>query len=93
MKGKPGAGSTLPDKLHRKGAAMLASAVVRQALKEWMAAMEVLKKVPEDNRAWDTVKEVEDFFRSDWYRTLKELSPDTLPVNMIEKLKEMDNDK
>ncbi len=85
--------STLPDTLNRKGSAMLAAAIVRQALKEWKEAMDVLKKVPEDSKAWDTIRDVEDFFHSEWYRTLRELAPDVIPVNMIKKLKEVENDK
>ena len=68
---------------------VLAAAIVHQAVKEWKDAMQVLKVVPEDEQSWQIVGEVERFFRSSWYQTLRLMTPETLPKNMIKKLKEM----
>lgn len=71
----------------------LAEQIVASAVKDWKDAMEILDVIPEDISSWETVLECEDFFRSDWYQTLRELSPDAIPVNMISFLKERVNDK
>ena len=71
----------------------LAIQVVAVAVKDWEEAMEKLSIVHDDGIAWGTVVECEDFFRSDWYQTLRELAPEEIPVNMISFLKEHANDK
>lgn len=80
----------LPNVLDRRGSGMLAVGIVRQAMKEWKEAKAMLKKVPDDMDSLEIIREVEIFFRSPWYRTLREFAPDVLPKNMTEKLKEID---
>ena len=77
----------MTDILNEKGVASLATSIVRQAVKEWKEAMIVLQKIPEDERARETVRDVESFFHSNWYQILREFAPDVIPVDITEKLK------
>lgn len=76
----------LPETIHRKGTAMLAAAVVRQAVKDWMDARELLERIPSDLDAQETVLEVELFFRSGWFGFLREFAPDVIPEDMMRRL-------
>ena len=49
---------------------MLANAIVVQAAKDYRAARRKLLKDPYNLKALQTVKEVEVFFRSDWFKVL-----------------------
>ena len=62
----------------------LASAIVLQAVKDYRAALKKLKKRPDYVPAEKTIKDVERFFRSAWYRELSTIDPEIL----IHKLKE-----
>lgn len=75
-----------PETIHRKGAAMLAAAVVRQAVKDWKDAKELLERIPSDLDAQETVLEVELFFRSGWFGFLREFAPDMIPEDMMRRL-------
>ena len=48
----------------------LANAIVLQAVKDYREARHKLKKRPKNQDARDTIKECEEFFLSDWFRTL-----------------------
>ena len=66
----------------------LAKEIVRNAVKDWQQAQKILDKDPDNERAFDTAEECEEFFRSDWYKVLQGLNPYELPENLILKLKE-----
>ena len=76
----------LPATLHRTGCALLASGIVRQAVKDWQDAEEMLQKVPEYLDAQEMKLECELFFLSDWYQELMEFAPDVIPVDMLRRL-------
>ena len=77
----------LPDPLHRKGCSMLAVGIVRQAIKDWQDAKEMLRKVPDHEPSQEMVLETERFFRSNWFQEIRECAPDVIPVDMMEVLK------
>ena len=58
----------------RRGYAMLAVAIVNQAARDWIDGDD------------GTKDECERFFRSDWYRELRELAPDVVPEDMMGRL-------
>jgi len=62
----------------------LTNAIVLQAVKDYRKALKVLKKHPRNGTALYTKREVERFFRSDWYALLTMVDPEML----IRKLKE-----
>ncbi len=62
----------------------LANAIVLQAVKDYRFAMKRLAKYPRNDSALYTKREVERFFRSDWYTLLTTVDPETL----IKRLKE-----
>ena len=49
---------------------MLANAIIEQAAKDFRAAQKKLKKNPNNVTAQRTVREVEVFFLSDWFKVL-----------------------
>lgn len=62
----------------------LANAIVLQAVKDYRNALKRLEKHPRNETALYTKREVERFFRSDWYASLTKVNPEML----IRKLKE-----
>ena len=48
----------------------LANAIVVQAAKDYRAARRKLRKDPYNTKALHTVRDVEEFFRSDWFKVL-----------------------
>jgi len=65
---------------------LLACAIVRQAVKDYREAQARLCFSQNDCIAKNTIEEIKDFFRSDWYQTLHEISPETIPQNMLKVL-------
>ncbi|MDW7651722.1 MAG: hypothetical protein SCK29_14440 [Bacillota bacterium] len=61
----------------------LANAIVFQAVRDYRNTLKMLKKHPKNGSALYTKREVERFFRSNWYTTLTAVDPEML----IEKLK------
>ena len=57
---------------------MLANAIVVQAAKDYRAARRKLLKDPYSINALKTVKEVEVFFRSDWFKVLTPVDGGTI---------------
>ena len=49
---------------------MLANAIVVHAAKDYRAARRKLRKDPYNTKALHTVSDVEEFFRSDWFKVL-----------------------
>ena len=62
---------------------MLANAIVLRAVRDYRDSLKKLKKHPKNKSALYTKREVERFFRSDWYASLTAIDPEML----IEKLK------
>jgi hypothetical protein len=62
---------------------MLANAIVLRAVRDYRDSLKKLKKHPKNKPALYTKREVERFFRSDWYASLTAIDPEML----IEKLK------
>ena len=62
----------------------LAHAIVLQAVKDYKSALRTLRRYPRYEPAKETKAEVEEFFRSQWFRTLTEIDGEML----IEKLQE-----
>ena len=56
----------------------LANAIVIQAAKDYRKALKTLKRYPRYEPAKKVVAEVEEFFRSEWYRTLTSVDADML---------------
>lgn len=56
----------------------LANAIVIQAVKDYRNALKTLKRYPRYEPAKAVVAEVEEFFRSEWYRTLTSVDADML---------------
>ena len=56
----------------------LANAIVIQAAKDYRKALKTLKRYPRYEPAKAVVAEVEEFFRSEWYRTLTSVDADML---------------
>jgi len=62
----------------------LANAIILQAVKDYRLALKKLNKHPQSSKVLYIKKEVEQFFRSDWYASLTTVDPDMI----IRKLKE-----
>lgn len=56
----------------------LANAIVIQAVKDYRNALKTLKRYPRYEPAKAVVAEVEEFFRSDWYRMLTSVDAEML---------------
>ena len=56
----------------------LANAIIIQAVKDYRHALKTLKRYPRYEPAKAVVAEVEEFFRSEWYRTLTSVDADML---------------
>ena len=56
----------------------LANAIIIQAVKDYRNALKTLKRYPRYEPAKKVVVEVEEFFRSEWYRTLTSVDADML---------------
>ena len=56
----------------------LANAIVIQAAKDYRKALKTLKRYPLYEPAKAMVAEVEEFFRSEWYRTLTSVDAEML---------------
>ena len=65
----------------------LANAIILQAVKDFRPAYRRLKKHPNDRLAQDTVREITQFFWSDYFRALTDLDGPAL-LNRI--IREMD---
>lgn len=61
----------------------LANGIIEQAVKDYRAALKILRRHPDSKTAMATAMEVERFFRSSWYAVLTDIDPDYL----IEKLR------
>lgn len=56
----------------------LANAIIEQAVKEYRAALKILRRHSDSKAAMASAMEVEKFFHSDWYATLTDIDPDYL---------------
>ena len=56
----------------------LANAIIIQAVKDYRNALKTLKRYPRYEPAKAVVAEVEEFFRSDWYRMLTSVDAEML---------------
>ena len=56
----------------------LSNAIIIQAVKDYRNALKTLKRYPRYEPAKKVVAEVEEFFRSEWYRTLTSVDADML---------------
>ena len=56
----------------------LANAIVIQAAKDYRKALKTLKRYPRYEPAKAVVAEVDEFFRSDWYRMLTSVDAEML---------------
>ena len=63
----------------------LANAIVKQAARDYMTALKRLKKDPYDRKKRKEVRELEEFFHSDWYELLTDVDPDYLIRKLREK--------
>lgn len=70
----------------RNGTSLLATAIVNCAVKDWKDAKAMLMKVPTDRKSLEKIEEIERFFRSKWYQTLREFAPDVIPEDMMRRL-------
>lgn len=64
----------------------LANAIVLQAVKDYRNALKRLKKHPRNETALYTKREVERFFRSDWYTSLTTVDPEMLILKLNEEV-------
>ena len=56
----------------------LAQAVIMRAVEDYRTALKILSRNPENKAALSMKKDVERFFRSDWFGKLTDLSPEYL---------------
>lgn len=63
----------------------LANAIVKQAARDYMTALKRLKKNPYDRKKRKEVRELEEFFHSDWYELLTGVDPNYLIRKLREK--------
>ena len=63
----------------------LANAIVKQAARDYMTALKRLKKNPYDRKKRKEVRELEEFFHSDWYELLTDVDADYLIRKLREK--------
>ena len=63
----------------------LANAIIKQASRDYMTALRRLKKNPCSRKELAEVKELEEFFYSDWYELLTNVDPDYLIRKLREK--------
>ncbi len=56
----------------------LANAIIEQAVKDYLAALKILRRHPDSKAAMASAMEVEKFFHSRWYTTLTDIDPDYL---------------
>ncbi len=56
----------------------LANAIIEQAVKDYRAALKVLRRHPNSKAAMAEAMEIERFFHSGWYGVLTEIDPDYL---------------
>ena len=64
----------------------LANAIILQAVKDYRNALKRLKKHPRNETALYTKREVERFFRSDWYTSLTTVDPEMLILKLNEEV-------
>ncbi len=64
----------------------LANAIVLQAVKDYRNALKRLEKHPRNETALYTKREVERFFRSDWYTSLTMVDPEMLILKLNEEV-------
>ena len=83
---KSEAENTLPKQLNRKGSAMLAVGIVRQAVKDYKDAIKMLKKVPDHFESRCMKVECEIFFCGEWFQKLREFAPDVIPADLMRRL-------
>jgi len=73
--------------LNEKGCRNLAVAVVVQALKDYRKASAALLVAPDNRMAQAELDDIEAFFGSEWFRTLRELSDGAVSENILEEFK------
>ena len=56
----------------------LANGIIEQAVKDYRAALKILRRHPDSKAAMATVMEVERFFHSSWFAVLTDIDPDYL---------------
>lgn len=61
----------------------LSDAIVLQAVKDYRRAI----KYPQNKEAQDSKDEIEEFFRSDWYKTLTSINSELLMSRLKEVIK------
>ena len=71
--------------MNKRGCALLAAAIVNRAVQDWKDAKAVLEKYPEDANALEKVYDCELFFRSQWYQTLRDITPE-IPENIMRRI-------
>lgn len=64
----------------------LANAIILQAVKDYRNALKRLKKHPRNGTALYAKREVERFFRSDWYTSLTTVDPEMLILKLNEEV-------
>lgn len=72
--------------MDKGGTKKLAIAIVLRALEDYEAATEVLKKRPRDEKAKAQILEIEEFFESAWFQTLRAIAPE-IKSNILEEFK------
>jgi len=77
---------TLPEQLNRKGSAMLAVGIVKQAVKDYKDAVKMHEKVPDHFESRCKKVECEIFFCSEWFQKLREFAPDVIPADVMRRL-------
>lgn len=56
----------------------LANAIIEQAVKDYRAALKILRRHPDSKAAMEEAMELEKFFHSGWYGDLTDVDPDFL---------------
>lgn len=56
----------------------LANAIILQAVSDYRSALKMQKRHPDSRAGLSAIREIEKFFRSDWFSDLTDLNPDYL---------------
>ncbi|MBP0970261.1 MAG: hypothetical protein J5744_08960 [Oscillospiraceae bacterium] len=71
--------------MNKQGTKLLAAAIINRAVQDWKDAEAVLEKYPDDANALEMMYDCELFFRSQWYQTLRDITPE-IPEDMMRRL-------
>ena len=73
--------------MDKSGTKRLVIEIVLQALHDYEKAEAILKRFPNSRRAKERIEEIEEFFESEWFQTLRALAPEIISEHILEDFK------